>query len=280
MNNYILLLQCKDRKGIVAKVSDFIFKSAGNIIALDQYSSNPEGGHFFMRVEFVVKGKPHDKRALEKRLKTVAGYFKAKAALYDKDKPLRMGVLVSGPDHCLADILYLYKRGELAVKIPFVISNFAGHSELARQHKVPFYFIPANKKDRREKEILALVRGSTDFLALARYMLVLSPEFIRSYARDIVNIHHGFLPSFKGKDPYQQALDRGVKVIGATSHFVNERLDAGPIIAQAVEQISHKDDLRSLILKGRNLEKRALGDALRAYIEHRVIRFKDKTVIF
>jgi formyltetrahydrofolate deformylase len=280
MNTYILLLQCKDRKGIVARVSNFIFKAGGNIVTLDQYSSNPQGGHFFMRVEFTLQGKVHDKDKLEERLVAVSRYFKAKAILYDKDKPLSMGVLVSKPDHCLADILYLYKRGELAVKIPFVISNFAGHEKLARQYNIPFYFMPANKKKRKEKEILRLVSESTDFLVLARYMIVLSPAFIKSYAKDIINIHHGFLPSFKGENPYQQALEKGVKVIGATSHFVNDRLDAGPIITQEVEQITHKDDLKSLMLKGRNLEKRALSDALRAYIEHRVIRFKDKTVIF
>ncbi|MBN2830910.1 MAG: formyltetrahydrofolate deformylase [Candidatus Omnitrophica bacterium] len=280
MNTYILLLQCKDQKGIVAKVSGSIFEAGGNIVSLDQYSSNPQGGHFFMRVEFTLKGKAYDKNKLKEGLDAVAGYFKAKAVLYDRDEPLRMGVLVSGPDHCLAELLYLYKRGELAVKIPFIISNFAGHRKPAKQHNIPFYFIPANKNNRREKEILRLVKEKTDFLVLTRYMLVLSSGFIKSYAKDIINIHHGFLPSFKGKNPYQQALEKGVKIIGATSHFVNDRLDAGPIITQEVEQISHKDDLKSLMLKGRNLEKRALSDALRAYIEHRVIRFKDKTVIF
>jgi len=281
MKTYILLFQCNDQRGIVARVSDFIFKSGGNIVTLDQYSSNPEGGHFFMRVEFTLKRSPfNDKNTLERKLSLVAGIFRAKSALYDKDMPLNMGILVSKPDHCLAEILYLYKRGELAVNIPFIISNFAGHKELVLQHKIPFYFVPSNSKDRKEKELLRISGISADFLVLARYMLVLSPAFIKTYARDIINIHHGFLPSFKGKNPYQQAFDKGVKIIGATSHFVNEKLDAGPIISQAVEQVSHKDDLRSLMLKGRNLEKRALSDALRAYIEHRVIRFKGKTVIF
>ena len=280
MKTYILLLQCKDQKGIVAKVSEFIFKSNGNIVALDQYSSNPEGGHFFMRLEFTLKGAPSNKNSLERKINPIAGIFRAKAKLYDKSIPLSMGVLVSKPDHCLAEILYLYKRGELAVDIPFVVSNFAGHKELVLQHKIPFYFVSSNSKDRKEKELLRIAGISTDFLVLARYMLVLSPAFIKDYARDIINIHHGFLPSFKGRNPYQQALDKGVKVIGATSHFVNEKLDAGPIISQEVERVSHRDDLSSLMLKGRNLEKRALSDALRAYIEHRVIRFKDKTVIF
>ncbi|MDD3987360.1 MAG: formyltetrahydrofolate deformylase [Candidatus Omnitrophica bacterium] len=280
MNTYILLLQCRDQKGIVARVSDFIFKSTGNIITLDQYSSDPQGGYFFMRVEFITENKTCNIGKLKEGLGRVARYFKARARLYEKGIPLSMGVLASKPDHCLAEILYLYKRGELGVNIPFVISNFEGHSRLVEQHNLPFYFIPANKSNRREKEIISLTKGSVDFLALARYMLVLSPHFIKSFGNDIINIHHGFLPSFKGKNPYQQALNRGVKVIGATSHFVTAGLDTGAIIAQAVEVISHKDDLRALLLKGRNLEKRALSDALRAYIEHRVFRFKDKTVIF
>ncbi len=280
MQTLILLFQCKDQKGIVARISDFIFKCGGNIIALNQYSTNPKAGHFFMRVEFLVANKRYNKERLEDRLGVISGCFKAGFKIYDKEKMLRMGILVSKPDHCLADILYLWKRGELVVDIPFVISNFAGHKALVEQHKIPFYFIPAGKSDRKEKEILRRVAETTDFLALARYMLVLSSGFVKSYAKDIINIHHGFLPSFKGANPYQQALDHGVKVIGATSHFVTEKLDAGPIITQVVEQISHKDDLRSLLLKGRGLEKRALSDALHNYIEHRVIRFKDKTVIF
>ena len=178
MNTYILLLQCKDQKGIVARVSDFIFKSTGNIITLDQYSSNPQGGYFFMRVEFIADDKECNTGKLEERLNKVAGYFKAKARLYEKGVPLSMGILASKPDHCLAEILYLYKRGELGVNIPFVISNFEGHSRLVEQHNLPFYFIPANKSNRREKEIISLAKGSADFLALARYMLVLSPHFI------------------------------------------------------------------------------------------------------
>ena len=280
MQTLILLFQCKDQKGIVARISDFIFKCGGNIIALDQYSTNPKGGHFFMRVEFLVNNKGYDKNRLADRLRAVAKYFKADFKLFDLDKMLRMGILVSKPDHCLADILYLWRRGELAVNIPFVISNFAGHRELVEQYKIPFYFLPAGKKHRQEKEILQRVAKTTDFLVLARYMLVLSGRFVKSYSKDIINIHHGFLPSFKGANPYQRAKDRGVKVIGATAHFVTAKLDAGPIISQVVEQISHKDDLKLLLLKGMGLEKRALSDALRTYIEHRVIRFKDKTVVF
>jgi formyltetrahydrofolate deformylase len=280
MKTFILIFQCKDQKGIVAKVSGLIFKCNGNIVALDQYSTHLKAGHLFMRIEFMVDGRDFNREKLDRQLKSIAKYFKADFKLYDKSKMLRMGVLVSKPDHCLADMLYLQKRGELAVEIPFVISNFAGHRGLVEQYKIPFYFIPSGKKNRREGEILRYAVKSTDFLSLARYMLVLSPKFIKSYGKDIINIHHGLLPSFKGANPYQQALDAGVKEIGATAHFVTEKLDVGPIITQAVETVSHKDNLKSLLLKGMSLEKRALNDALCAYIEHRVIRFKDKTVIF
>ena len=280
MKTFILIFQCQDQKGIVAKVSNLVFKCNGNIIALDQYSTQLKAGHLFMRIEFMVEGKDSIKIKLESQFKSIAKYFKAEFKLYDKQVKLRMGVLVSKPDHCLADILYLQKRGELAVEIPFVISNFPGHRGIVEQYKIPFYFIPSGKNNRREDEILRYSVKSTDFLVLARYMLVLSPRFIKTYAKNIINIHHGLLPSFKGANPYQQALNAGVKEIGATAHFVTEKLDVGPIIAQAVEVVSHKDDLKSLLLKGMSLEKRALNDALHAYIEHRVIRFKDKTVIF
>ncbi|MFA5287629.1 MAG: formyltetrahydrofolate deformylase [Candidatus Omnitrophota bacterium] len=280
MNTFILIFQCKDQKGIVAKASGLIFKCNGNIVALDQYSTHLKDGHLFMRIEFMVDGEGSIKDKLDNQIRLIARYFKADFKLYNKEKMLRMGVFVSKPGHCLADILYLQKRGELAVEIPFVISNFPGHRGIVEQYKIPFYFIPAGKKNRKEDEILRYALKSTDFLVLARYMLVLSPSFIKSYAKDIINIHHGLLPSFKGANPYQQALNAGVKEIGATAHFVTEKLDVGPIIAQAVEAVSHKDDLKSLLLKGMSLEKRALNDALHAYIEHRVIRFKDKTVIF
>lgn len=280
MKTFILIFQSKDQKGIVAKVSGLIFECNGNIVALDQYSTHLKAGHLFMRIEFMVDSNDSIRVKLDNQLKLIARYFKADFKLYHKERMPRMGVLVSKPDHCLADILYLQKRRELAVEIPFVISNFPGHRSIVEQHKIPFYFIPAGKKNRQEDEILRYAIKSTDFLVLARYMLVLSPRFIKSYAKDIINIHHGLLPSFKGANPYQQALDAGVKEIGATAHFVTEKLDVGPIIAQAVEQVSHKDDLKSLLLKGMSLEKRALNDALHAYIEHRVIRFKDKTVIF
>ncbi len=280
MNTYILLFQCRDQRGIVAKISDFVFKYGGNIITADQYSTDFQSGYFFIRLEFVVSAKPGIKVSLEKGLNLIAKSFSAKFSLHDKHKPLRMGILVSQPSHCLAEILYLWKEKELRVEIPFVISNFAGHAECVKQYKIPFYFIPAASKNRKEAELLKLVLEKTDFLALARYMLLLSKSFLNAYGKDIINIHHGFLPSFKGADPYRQALSSGVKVIGATSHFVTEKLDEGPIIAQEVENVSHKDSLADLMRKGKNLEKKALIDAICAYLDYRVIKFNNKTIVF
>jgi formyltetrahydrofolate deformylase len=280
MNTFILLFQCQDAKGIVASVSDFILRHSGNIIIADQYSTDPESGHFFLRVEFVLDSACSDKASLEKDLAPVAAKFNAQCRIFEKKKSLRVGILVSRPDHCLFDLLYLWRSQELKVEIPFVVSNYQGHRELVQQHRIPFYYLAATKQDTKEPELLDIVTQDSDFLVLARYMLLLSADFLKKYGKDIINIHHGFLPSFKGAKPYRQALASGVKIIGATSHFVTEKLDEGPIISQAVEPVSHKDDLDSLIRKGKNLEKRALADALQGYLDYRVIRYNNKTIVF
>ncbi len=280
MQTFVLLFQCKDQRGIVAKLADFIFKSGGNIITADQHSTGPAGGYFFLRIEFTVTSPNQSKAALEQGLAVIAARLRAKFSLYAKDKPLRMAVCASKPGHCLAEILYLWRERELNVEIPCLMSNFAGHRRLARQYGVPFYFIPATRDKRSEGELLKRLAQGTDFLVLARYMLILSKNFLDAYGKDVINIHHGFLPSFKGRNPYAQALSSGVKVIGATSHFVTQKLDRGPIIAQAVECVSHKDSLEDLARKGKNLEKRALIDALRAYVDYRIIKHNRKTIVF
>ncbi len=276
---FVLLFQCKDQKGIVAQVSDFIFRHNGNIINADQHSTGLRGGNFFMRAEFLIEKKGADKKGLEAALGSVAKEFGAEYKIYDKHKKLRMGILASKPGHCLFDLLYLCEAGELEVEIPFVISDYEGHRDLVQQYKIPFHYIAAEKKDTREKELLRIASGS-EFLVLARYMLVLSKDFLASYAKDIINIHHGFLPSFKGAKPYRQALEQGVKVIGATAHFVTDKLDEGPIIAQKVEAVSHSDDLASLVRKGKNLEKWALSSALHSYVDYRVIRHGRTAIVF
>ncbi|MFH0918611.1 MAG: formyltetrahydrofolate deformylase [Candidatus Omnitrophota bacterium] len=280
MRKFILLFQCQDRKGIVAKISDFILKIGANIITADQHSTDPQGGYFFIRVEFVLSNDQYSRQSLALAFKPVAEEFGASWNLYDRCETLRMGILVSEPDHCLADLLYLYNAGELKVKIPFVLSNCQNHRKLVTGYGLPFHYVAANKVDRREPELLSYALGATDFLVLARYMLVLSADFLQKYNQDIINIHHGFLPSFKGVDPYGQALKKGVKVIGSTVHFVNSQLDEGPIIAQEVEYVSHKDGLADLIRKGKQAEKRALAQAVSSYIDYRIIKHENKTIVF
>lgn len=280
MQTYILLFRCRDQKGIVAKISNFILKQDGNIIKANQYTTDPEGGYFFLRIEFTSISGQVSGSSLIESFKPIGQEFAAQWNIYNKTQLLRMGVLVSKSDHCLLDILYLWKIGELRVNIPFVASNYQEHREIVEQHNIPFYFISANKNNRREDEFLTLALDKTDFLVLARYMLVLSANFLKEYNKDIINIHHGFLPSFKGVDPYSLALEHGVKVIGATAHFVNEKLDEGPIISQAVEHVTHDDNLNSLLRKGRNLEKRALTEAILSYIDYRLIKHENKTIVF
>lgn len=280
MRKFVLLFQCQDRRGIVARISDFILKVGGNIITADQHSTDPQGGYFFMRVEFVLDNQQYSRQQLAADFTSVAVEFGASWKLYDRTEILRMGILVSEPDHCLADLLYLFNAGELKVKIPFVLSNYEKHRKLVTGYGLPFYYLPASKDNSREAELLAYAVGATDFLVLARYMLVLSADFLQKYNQDIINIHHGFLPSFKGADPYGQALKKGVKVIGSTAHFVNNQLDEGPIITQEVEYVSHKDSRQDLIRKGRHAEKKALAQALSSYIDYRVIQHENKTIVF
>ncbi|MBU0504219.1 MAG: formyltetrahydrofolate deformylase [Candidatus Omnitrophota bacterium] len=277
---FVLTFQCLDRQGIVARISDFILKHNGNIITADQYSTSPEAGDFFTRIEFYLPDSVCSRKALEEDFIPVAREFNANWRIHDKSIKLKMGIFTSRLDHCLADLLYLWKTGDLDVEIPFVASNYAANKELVEQYKIPFYFIPAVKENTRESELLALAKSRADFLVLARYMLVLSADFLSDYAKDIINIHHGFLPSFKGARPYKQAFSQGVKVIGATAHFVTGKLDEGPIIAQVVEGVTHRDDICSLIRKGKNLEKLALARAIGNYVDYRVFTHNNKTIIF
>jgi formyltetrahydrofolate deformylase len=279
MQTLILLFQCHDQKGIVASVSDFIFKHEGNIITADQYSTDPEGGHFFLRVEFYNDETVHPEAVIAQEFAPIAAVFQAEWRIFNKTHMLNMGIFVSKPAHCLAELLYLVKSQELRVAVPFVASNYDGHRELVEQYGVPFYYLPVTDEDKKESELLALAH-TADFLVLALYMQILSPTFLAAFGKPVINIHHSFLPSFKGANPYQQAFDRGVKVIGATAHFVTEYLDEGPIVSQMVESVSHRDSVDDLIRKGKNLEKRALAQAVHNFIDYRVMRYKNKTVVF
>ncbi|MDG5816923.1 formyltetrahydrofolate deformylase [Chitinispirillales bacterium ANBcel5] len=282
METAILLIQCYDQQGIVAKVSDCIFKNGANIIQSDQHSTDPQGGHFFMRIEFCFDTDIINKDELKKQFGELAKTIDAKWQIHFTTSVMKMGVLVSKQDHCLYDLLYRWKSGDISVNIPFIISNHLKAKELADQFSVPFYHFPidSSNKEEQEKKILNLVNNSTDFLVLARYMQILSEQFLTDYKKDVINIHHSFLPSFKGANPYKQAYERGVKVIGATAHFVTSDLDEGPIIEQVVEPVSHRDNEQSMRKKGKNLEKAALSNAVTHYLEHKIIRYQNRTVVF
>jgi formyltetrahydrofolate deformylase len=254
----------------------------GNIVSLDQHSTAPEGGLFYMRLEFRFDPKLRDRARLEAELGALALELSARWTVrYASQRP-RCGVLVSSQLHCLLDLLYRHSAGELPMDIACILSNHTAAERWALHYGLPFVHVPANAANREaaENEILGRVGTSTDFLVLARYMQILSPEFLVRYGRDIINIHHSFLPSFKGANPYQQAYERGVKVIGATAHFVTGDLDEGPIIEQMVQRVSHRDDVDALRRKGRDLERMALGHALEAYTSQRVIRDGNKTIVF
>jgi formyltetrahydrofolate deformylase len=280
MRTLVLLFQCNDQRGIVAGISDFIFRCGGNIITADQHSTDPENGHFFLRVEFYIDEARWPLERLRGDFSRIGEQFKADWRFYNKDERLRMGIFVSRTDHCLVDLLYLWRSGELKVDIPFVLSDHEEHKKTVELYGIPFHYIPASKDDRRERELLSAAKDSSDFLVFARFMLIVSGEFINGYGKDIINIHHSFLPSFKGANPYKQAYERGVKVIGATAHYVTEKLDEGPIISQMVEHVSHKDSVEALVRKGRNLEKRALSQAVSDHVDYRITKYKNRTIVF
>lgn len=286
-NSAVLLVSCPDKKGIVASISDFIFKNNGNILESDQYQDN-EIGFFLMRLEWDLANFKIDINNFEKYFNPVAGKFKMdwKAAL-SSYKP-KVAIFTSKEDHCLSDLLYRYKNEELNCEISLIISNHQNTKPLAEFYKIPFYHVPVdssrlrsnNKLEIEKKQLKILKDNNVDLVVLARYMQVLSPQFIKNYKNRIINIHHSFLPAFVGARPYHQAFKRGVKIIGATSHFVNEELDNGPIIEQDVIRITHRDSVSDLIMKGKDLEKMVLSRAVKWHIENRILFYGNKTVVF
>jgi formyltetrahydrofolate deformylase len=278
----ILLLSCPDRKGLVAAISDFVFRHNGNILHADEHAD--EGSNLFlMRVEFDPANFDIDLADFPKHFSPIAEKFEMQWRLALSDYRPRMIILVSKYDHCLVDLLYRHKGGELACDIPLVISNHPDNQAIADFYQVPFVVVPVTKENKLEAEhrILELItRHNFDFLVLARYMQVLSNNFVQRFPQRIINIHHSFLPAFVGAKPYHQAFTRGVKLIGATSHYVTEVLDDGPIIEQDVIRISHRDTLDDLLQKGRDLEKVVLSRGVRWHIENRVLLYGNKTVVF
>ena len=278
-----LLLHCPDKPGILAEVTDFITVNKGNIIYLDQYVDNVEN-IFFMRIEWELESFLVPQEKIEDYFETLyAQKYGMSFRLYFSDVKPRMAIFVSKMSHCLFDLLARYTAGEWNVEIPLIISNHPDLQHVAERFGIPFHLFPITKETKEEqekKEMELLAKHKVNFIVLARYMQVISEKMIDAYPNRIINIHHSFLPAFVGAKPYHAAFERGVKIIGATSHYVTTELDAGPIIEQDVVRITHKDTVQDLVNKGKDLEKIVLSRAVQKHIERKVLAYKNKTVIF
>ena len=278
----ILLISCPDRKGIVAAVTKFIADHNGNILHLDQHVDTEENV-FFMRVEFEEQGFGIPAARLAEEFRRVAGEFRMQWVLRRSDDVPRMALFVSKESHCLFDVLSRVQSGEWRVDVPLVIGNHPGLAPVAERFGVRYETFPITAETREAQERAELARLAeerVDFVVLARYMQILSPAFVAQYPSRIINIHHSFLPAFPGARPYHSAYARGVKIIGATSHYVTSELDTGPIIEQDIVRVTHRDSLEDLIRKGKDLEKIVLSRAIWWHLQHRVLVYSNKTVIF
>ena len=278
----ILLVSCPDQRGIVAALSSFITRNDGNIIALDQYVDVEEGA-FFARMEWELAGFAVPLDQFAARFAAVADPLRIRWTLHRSDHRLRMAVLVSKQAHCLYDILARCESGEWPVDLALVLSNHEDHRGLVERHGLPFHCIPvaaATKAEAEARQIDLLRRNRVDFVVLARYMQILSPAFVQAFPMRILNIHHSFLPAFAGANPYRAAHERGVKIIGATAHYVTEKLDEGPIIEQDVIRVSHRQGVDDLVRFGRDLEKIVLSRAIYWHLQHRLLVYKNRTVVF
>ena len=283
MSKFILNIYCPDKKGIIATTTNFIHLNAGNILYIDQYVDR-DNKLFFMRLEceFVNGGFSEEgfRLAFEK---TVVNRFSLNYELYNLGYRPKIALFVSKYDHCLYDILARYEAKELQIDIPFILSNHNDLSGIADRFNLPFYHIPITKETKEEaelKQLEILKKHQVECIVLARYMQIISPKLIAHFPNKIINIHHSFLPAFPGAKPYHSAYDRGVKIIGATSHYVTEELDAGPIIAQDITQVSHLHSIQDFIAKGRDLERIVLSKAIQMHAQRKVMVYQNKTVIF
>lgn len=280
MKHFILVVTCPDQTGIVAAITSCLSQLDINISHMDQHSTKSPDEMFFCRCECIIPTDSLSVLQLESHITEVAKRLNAQWHIHNMDTRLKVGILVSKPTHCLLELLHQWESGDLNIQIPFIISNHSDHYAIADHYDIPYHIIPATSTDRKEQDILQIAAAS-DCLVLARYMQILSPQFLATYSpKPIINIHHSFLPSFKGANPYKQAYDRGVKIIGASAHYVTEELDEGPIIHQVVQSVTHRDDPISMKTKGKQLEKLGLAEALRLHVECRVLMWNNRTIIF
>mgnify|MGYP001825711848 CR=1 FL=1 len=283
MNKITLLIHCEDRSNIIASVTNFMADNGGNIVYIDQHVDR-EQNIFFMRLECEFESLSFAIESFKILFKnTLVDKFELKWRMYSAERKPRMALFVSKYDHCLYDILGRYNSGELFLEIPFILSNHLDLKPIADSFNIPFYHIPitkATKYEAEQEQLNLLDLHHIDFIVLARYMQIVSETLIDKYPNKIINIHHSFLPAFVGAKPYHSAYKRGVKIIGATSHYITEELDAGPIIEQDVAHVSHSYSINDLISKGRDLEKIVLSNAIKLHIKRKVMVYKNKTVVF
>jgi len=282
-NTAILLIHCPDQKGIVAAISDFLLKNNGNVVDIEQHVEK-DINHFFMRVEWELADFAIPREKIEEYFATLIGNkYQMHWQLHFSDKKPRMALFVSKMSHCLYDILQRYMSGEWHVEIPLIIGNHNNLKYIADRFEIDFHHFPitkATKPEQEAKEIALLKEHEIDFVVLARYMQILSDDFVNAFPSQVINIHHSFLPAFIGAKPYHAAHKRGVKIIGATSHYVTAELDEGPIIVQHTASVSHKDSIKDLIRKGKNLEKMVLSEAIYAQLQHKVLPYQNRTIVF
>ena len=283
MNTATLLCSCTDRTGIVAAMTSFVAEYGGNIIDLDQHTDNTTN-QFFMRIVWDISGSALSREDIPSAVSFVAKKFTdMQWSLFFGAPTPRVAIMASTTPHCLADLLLRQQMGEFRGEIAMVVANHEDLRDLAEHFRVPFHHVPVTKgnKEEAERQQLELMReNDIDLVVLARYMQILSPEFVKEWAGRIINIHHSFLPAFVGAKPYHQAKTRGVKIIGATAHYVTADLDEGPIIVQDVTAVSHRDEVEDLIRKGRDIERQVLGTAVRLHLERRVLVSDNRTIVF
>ncbi len=284
MKNYILKINCKDKAGIISAVTNFLFKNGFNILESSQFR-DIRNNNFFMRVKFenMSNKKNSDIKNIEKSFLSIANRFKMSFSFFDISKKQNILIMVSKFGHCLNNILYQWKTDNLNVNIPFIVSNHKDMQEIVEHYGITYQHMPVNKKNKniQEKQLLLLIKKyKIDLIVLARYMQVLSPDFCKKLKGKIINIHHSFLPSFKGARPYHQAYIKGVKIIGATAHYVTDELDEGQIIEQDVGRVNHTKSLEDFVSMGRDIENVVLMRAIKWHIEHRIIINKNSTIVF
>jgi len=281
-NRSTLLISCPEKPGIISTVSNFLLEHQANIVQFDQHTTDPQAGMFFMRMEFDLADFDSSNEKLREDMHKLAGEYNMKWELSNKRERKRMAIFATKQDASLLELIWRVKSGEIDADIPMVISNHDDLRETVEKHGVPYYHIPIKQetRDEAEKRTLELLEGEVDFIVLARYMQILSPDFISYFPNRIINIHHSFLPAFVGANPYVRAFNRGVKLIGATAHYVTNDLDEGPIIEQDVLRVNHRYTAEDLKVAGRHVEKHVLAQAVAWHVENKVFVHGNKTIIF